>query len=73
MPVTEDDVRRALRSVRYPGFTRDIVAFDILRDLTVSDGAVAFRIEIGQDGPTTRRGVKRTFANEFALQKVTHE
>ena len=33
----------------------------------------AFRIQIGHDGAATGRGVKWTFADEFALKKVAHQ
>jgi ATP-binding protein involved in chromosome partitioning len=59
MPLTEDDVRRALAGVRYPGFTRDIVAFGSVRDLTVRDGAVAFRIELGPGNPAVAGTIER--------------
>ena len=38
MPVTEADVLRALSGVRYPGFTRDIVTFGIVKDHPFVDG-----------------------------------
>ncbi len=33
--MTEDQIREALKSVRYPGFSRDIVSFGIVRGVTV--------------------------------------
>ena len=51
MPLSERDVLQALSGVRYPGFTRDIVAFGVIRDLTVAGGAVSFRIELGPGNP----------------------
>lgn len=39
MALTPDEVRNALKSVKYPGFSRDIVSFGIVRD-----------VEIGQSG-----------------------
>ncbi len=33
--MTEDSIREALKSVRYPGFSRDIVSFGIVRGVTV--------------------------------------
>ena len=30
MAVTRDDVLQALSRVKYPGFTRDLVAFDVV-------------------------------------------
>jgi ATP-binding protein involved in chromosome partitioning len=59
MPVSEDDVRRALASVRYPGFTRDIVAFGAVQDLAVVDGAVSFRIHLGPGNPAVFATIER--------------
>lgn len=59
MPVTEADVLRALSGVRYPGFTRDIVAFDVVKDLAVKDGAVSFRIELGAGNPAVAGTIER--------------
>ena len=59
MPVNETDVLRALSGVRYPGFTRDIVAFDVVKDLAVKDGAVSFRIELGAGNPAVAGTIER--------------
>ena len=59
MPVTEKDVLRALSGVRYPGFTRDIVTFGIVKDLAVNDGAVAFRIELGAGNKAVAGTIER--------------
>jgi ATP-binding protein involved in chromosome partitioning len=59
MPLTEADVLRALGGVPYPGFTRDIVAFGAVKDLTVTDGAVSFRIELGPGNPAVGGVIER--------------
>jgi ATP-binding protein involved in chromosome partitioning len=59
MAVTEADVLRTLSGVRYPGFTRDIVTFGVVKDLTVTAGAVAFRIEIGPGNPAVLGTIER--------------
>jgi ATP-binding protein involved in chromosome partitioning len=59
MPTTEADVLRALSGVRYPWFTRDIVSFDVVKDLTVKDGAVSFRIELGAGNPAVAGTIER--------------
>jgi len=59
MAVTEADVRHALASVRYPGFTRDIVAFGIVKDLTLSEGAVAVRLALGPGNPAVAPTIER--------------
>jgi ATP-binding protein involved in chromosome partitioning len=59
MPITEADILRALSGVTYPGFTRDIVTFGVVKDLTVRDGAVSFRIELGAGNPAVGGTIER--------------
>jgi ATP-binding protein involved in chromosome partitioning len=59
MPITEADVLAALARVSYPGFTRNIVAFGVVKDLVVRDGAVAFRIELGPGNPAVAETIER--------------
>lgn len=59
MSVTPDDVLRALSGVRYPGFTRDIVSFGIVKDLRVEGGSVSFRIELGPGNPAVAGTIER--------------
>jgi ATP-binding protein involved in chromosome partitioning len=51
MSLSEQDVLEALRRVRYPGFTRDIIGFGTVRDLVVEGGRVSFRLEVGAGNP----------------------
>ena len=37
MPLTQDQVRDALKSVKYPGFSRDIVSFGIVQQIVLQD------------------------------------
>jgi ATP-binding protein involved in chromosome partitioning len=41
---TEETVLEALRKVRYPGFSRDIVSFGFVKDVAVGGGNVSFRL-----------------------------
>jgi ATP-binding protein involved in chromosome partitioning len=59
MAVTPDDVLQALSRVKYPGFTRDLVAFGVVRDLAVKGGDVAFRIELGPGNPAVAGAIER--------------
>ena len=34
--INQDSVRQALSAVKYPGFSRDIVSFGLLRDVAVN-------------------------------------
>jgi ATP-binding protein involved in chromosome partitioning len=59
MPVTDADVRRALASVKYPGFTRDIVTFGIVKEVLLEGGAVRVRIELGPGNPAVAGAIER--------------
>lgn len=43
---TEETVLEALRSVKYPGFSRDIVSFGFVKDIAVGGGNVSFRLSM---------------------------
>ena len=37
-PVSEPQIREALKQVKFPGFSRDIVSFGIVKSVTIADG-----------------------------------
>jgi len=39
--LTEDEIKNALRAVKYPGYSRDVVSFGLVRHIAVSEGAVS--------------------------------
>ncbi len=47
---TPQEVLERLKSVRYPGFTRDVVSFGLIRDIEVASDGVTVHI-----APTTAR------------------
>ena len=44
--MTSDEVRELLRGVKYPGFSRDIVSFGLVRDIDLDDEATRIRLTI---------------------------
>jgi len=44
--VTEDDIKSALKGVKYPGFSRDIVSFGLIKEISTSNGAVTVSMEL---------------------------
>lgn len=44
--MTPDFIREALRQVRYPGFSRDIVSFGLVKDIVCDPGLTTVRIEV---------------------------
>ena len=44
--VTEDTVKQALQQVKYPGYSRDIVSFGLVKDIAVGNGALSVMIQM---------------------------
>jgi ATP-binding protein involved in chromosome partitioning len=43
---TEDDIKNALKAVKYPGFSRDIVSFGLIKEISSSNGAITVSMEL---------------------------
>src|SRR4026207_1848813 len=56
--ITENAVRDALKSVKYPGYSRDIVSFGLVKNLTVNNGAASITIELTSPNPDVARQLK---------------
>jgi ATP-binding protein involved in chromosome partitioning len=59
MAPTEQDLLAALRTVRYPGFTRDIVSFGLVKEIEVREGAVRVRLDLGGGNPAVGPALER--------------
>jgi ATP-binding protein involved in chromosome partitioning len=57
--LTEERVLEALREVRFPGLSRDIVSFGFVKDLAVGGGNVSFRLEVQTSSPRAAEEIKR--------------
>jgi ATP-binding protein involved in chromosome partitioning len=57
--VTEEKVLEALKGVRFPGLSRDIVSFGFVKDLAVGGGNVSFRLEITTESPKAAEEIRR--------------
>jgi len=58
MSVTKEAVLEALRSVHYPGSTRDIVTVGVVKDLTVDAGSVRFRVDLPAADPAVAQRIR---------------
>lgn len=56
--LTEEQVKEALKAVKYPGFSRDIVSFGLVKDIQVSDGAVTVQLALATNEPAIPRAIK---------------
>ena len=44
--ITDQAVRDALKAVKYPGYSRDIVSFGLIKQVAVNDGAVSVQMQL---------------------------
>jgi ATP-binding protein involved in chromosome partitioning len=58
-PIGRDDILRALSGVVYPGFSRDLVAFGVVKSVEVADGDVRVRIDLGPGNPAVAGTIER--------------
>ena len=58
MSITEEQVRDALRSVRYPGFSRDIVSFGLVKGVNIDDGEVKVQLALATNDPNIPATIK---------------
>ena len=58
MSVSEEQVRDALRSVRYPGFSRDIVSFGLVKDVQIDRGDVKVQLALATNDPNIPATIK---------------
>jgi len=43
---TSDDIKNALKAVKYPGYSRDIVSFGLLKEANAANGAVSVSLQL---------------------------
>jgi ATPases involved in chromosome partitioning len=58
MTISEEQVRAALRQVKYPGFSRDIVSFGLVKDIDVQNGDVRVQLTLTTNDPAIPRTIK---------------
>ncbi len=58
MSISEDQVKSALKSVKYPGFTRDIVSFGLVKSVEIDNGEVKVQIALATNDPNIPATIK---------------
>lgn len=56
--VTEDRIREALRQVRYPGYSRDIVSFGLVKAIAAGGGAVSVQVQLSSPNPEAAQQIR---------------
>ena len=58
MTVSDDEVMSALKAVKYPGFTRDIVSFGLVKGMKIEGGEVQVQLAIATSDPSIPATIK---------------
>src|SRR5712692_6040141 len=58
MSVSEEQVKNALKSVKYPGFTRDIVSFGLVKSINIDNGDVKVQLALATNDPNVPATIK---------------
>lgn len=58
MSISEEQVRNALKAVKYPGFTRDIVSFGLVKSVDIHNGEVKVQLALATNDPNVPATIK---------------
>jgi ATP-binding protein involved in chromosome partitioning len=56
--LSQDTVLDALKSVKYPGYSRDIVSFGLVKEVSAAAGAVSVALQLTSHNPDAARQIK---------------
>ena len=56
--LTQEDIRSALKAVKYPGFSRDIISFGLVKDIAIANGAVSVSLHLTSPNPEAALQIK---------------
>jgi len=56
--LSQDDIRNALGMVKYPGYSRDIVSFGLIKHIATEAGAVSVMMQLTSSNPAAARQIK---------------
>jgi ATP-binding protein involved in chromosome partitioning len=67
--LTQQSILDALKTVKYPGFSRDVVSFGLVKEVNVKGGAVSVSLQLTGGGPDIAQQLKADI--ERALSNVS--
>jgi ATP-binding protein involved in chromosome partitioning len=68
MSISEEQVKNALKTVKYPGFTRDIVSFGLVKSVQIDNGDVKVQLALATNDPNVPATIKN--GAERALRAI---
>src|SRR5881392_1051574 len=68
MSISEEQVKNALKAVKYPGFTRDIISFGLVKSIQIDNGDVKVQLALATNDPNIPAAIKNNA--ESALRAI---
>jgi ATP-binding protein involved in chromosome partitioning len=65
---TQDDIQNALKAVKYPGYSRDVVSFGLIKEISTPQGGVHVVMELATANPEAARQIQAD--SERVLRKL---
>ena len=56
--LTQTDIQNALKAVKYPGYSRDIVSFGLVKDIAIAGGTVTVAMQLTSANPEAAQQIK---------------
>lgn len=69
MAISEEQVKEALSAVKYPGFSRDIVSFGLVKEVRINNGDITVQMALATNEPAIPQAIKTEA--ESALRKLS--
>ena len=63
MVFTQEQIKNALKSVKYPGFSRDIVSFGLVKEIVLTDAETRVQLVLTTNDPAVPRAIKADAEN----------
>lgn len=71
--ITEESVKQALRAVKYPGFSRDIISFGLLKHVAINNGALSVMLDLNSPNKEAAQQIKNAAEQVLrSLPGATH-
>jgi len=56
--LSQEEIQNALKSVKYPGFSRDIISFGLVKEISTANGAVSVTMQLTSPNPEAAQQIK---------------
>jgi ATP-binding protein involved in chromosome partitioning len=56
--LSQEEIRNALKCVKYPGYSRDIVSFGLVKEISAANGAVSVTMQLTSPNPEAAQQIK---------------